>query len=245
MNRQEYLTTLEKALKDAGVQESAEILEEYAEHFDMKAVDGYGEEEIAVRLAPPEDIAGQFKEMERRDSRSAGGAAKVVLTIGCVLADIAIAPLFLVLYAWALVFGVFSIACACAGTLIIAGFDNIALYGLSVHLPTLPYISAVFLGISLFALAVLSAVWTEFCRLYITQMLKAYARWHTNTLGSSDSILPPLPLYPWVSAKKRRIMRTLALVSLVVFAIVFVVGFASMVIAARSVQPWHVWGWFE
>ena len=48
MNKQEYLMGLEKALKAAHVRDSADILEEYGEHFDMKLQDGFGEEEIAA-----------------------------------------------------------------------------------------------------------------------------------------------------------------------------------------------------
>jgi uncharacterized membrane protein len=252
MNRQEYLSALEKALTAAGVRDNAEIIEEYAEHFKRKSADGYSEEETAARLAPPEEIAEQFSEIgtgettgkSGRSGRS-GSITRVFSTIAVVFLDIMIAPIFIMLYAWTFTFGVFTATCALTGALCILVGHSLSIGdALVLQIPQMPYISAVLAGITMLALMLISAVGTEYCRLYVSQMLKKYARWHNNVL-SNKGISPPLPLHPWITAKKSRIMRTITLISLVVFVIALVAGLASMMIAARSVEPWHVWHWFE
>ena len=111
-------------------------------------------------------------------------------------------------------------------------------------IPDMPYICALLLGISLLALAVMSVIGTEYCRLYITQIVRVYARWHKGVCGKSD-VSPPLPMHPVMNPKRRRIMRSIALIAIVVFAVAFIAGLGSMMIASGSIQPWHVWHWFE
>ena len=42
----------------------------------------------------------------------------------------------------------------------------------------------------------------------------------------------------------RRHQRRLALISLALFAVCFVLSYVVCAISAGSVQFWHVWGWF-
>ena len=242
MTRDEYLAALDRALIAVGVRDRADILEEYSEHFDMKVADGYGEEEIAARLASPEEIAGQYKEITQEGGGKTGGiATRIIMVIGVVFADIFAGAFLIILYAWVIGLGVVSLSSAVAGVFTLTG--NNVVRGV-VIIPDMPLISALLLGAALLALAVLFAVGTENCRLYVTQMLRAYARWHKNTLSKSGRVAPQLPLQPWISQRKRKVMRIILIVSLVVFAIAFLSGLGSMIIAAGSLEPWHVWGWF-
>ena len=245
MNKHEYLCELEKELKSAGVRDCADIIEEYAEHFDLKAADGFGEEEIAARLAPPAEIAGQYKEI---GAKSCGGtgpvAARIMKTIGVIFTDIIVAPIMIILYAWVFTLGVFSLSSLIVGGSLAAWVGQFTQDNPYIHIPPMPYICSLLLGISLLALAVLAAVGTEYCRLYVSQMLRKYARWHKNVLGKGH-ISPPLPLHPWITPKKRRIMRGITLIMVVIFAVAFVAGLGSMIILSGSLEPWHVWGWFR
>ena len=247
MNKQEYLIALEKSLTAAGVRDNADILEEYAEHFKRKSADGYSEEEIAARLAPPGEIAGQFSDINPKVStKTSGKIGKAFLTIGVILIDIIVAPIFVMLFAWTFTFGIFALVSAAAGVICAVVGHSMSLGdGLVLQIPQMPHISAVLIGITVFALGLISAIGTEYCRLYVSQMLRKYMRWHSNVLSKSKSVSPPLPLHPWITPKKGRAMRTITLVSLVIFVIAFVAGFISMMVAARSVEPWHVWHWFE
>lgn len=241
MNRQEYLYELEKALKAAHVRDCADILEEYAEHFDMKLQDGYGEEEIAARLASPRDIAAQFADI--KPPGGAGVGSRIIRGTGLGFIDIVVVGAFITLYGWVVALGAFAVACLGAGIFTIAGISSIAPGG-TVPIPEMPFVCALFLGLALLALAVLSAIGTEYCRLYITRLARVYFRWHKKVM-SRDGTRPPLAMHPQIKAKKRRIMRNVALVSLLVFALCFIAGLCSMMIASGALEPWHVWHWFE
>jgi len=245
MNKNDYLFELEKALREAGVRDCEDIIEEYAEHFKMKTADGYGEEEIAARLAPPEEIAGQFREFGHQGvSKTGGMAVRIFTTIGVVFSDVIAAPILIVLYLWVITFGVFALVCAITGVTLAAGLTQLSVGSSYINIPPMPYICSLFIGITIFALAVISAVGTENCRLYVTQLLKKFVRWNKNLLGKKGPVSPPLPLHPWITARKRRVLRMMALISLVTFIIALIASIGSMIIEARSIEPWHVWGWF-
>ena len=244
MNKQDYLLALEKALVSAGVRGHADIIGEYGEHFDMKVSDGYGEEEIAARLASPAEIAEHYREADL----SKGGVKfvvdpiRILKIVGVMLADFVAGAFLIIMYAWVATLGVFSLVSAASGVLIVSG--NIP-ERFSWVIPELPFICAVFIGVACLVLGFASAVGTEYCRLYVTQMLRAFLRWHKNVMGTSGVKLPPLPLHPWVEPRKRRVLRSIALFSIAIFFIAIVAALASMFFIARSFEPWHVWGWFE
>jgi uncharacterized membrane protein len=240
MNKQEYLTKLEKELKSAGVSDCWDIIEEYSEHFEMKTADGYGEEETAAKLGVPEDIAKQFREIKTEYVRNNG--QKAIIATGLVSADVVITPLFAFLYAWVVTLGTAALTFLTVGAVMIT---NAGIGAGVVRVPDMPYGCAMLLGVSLLALAVLSGIGTEYCRLYANQLLKVYIRWHKVMWSGMTGVTPRLSLHPVIHCKKRRIMRTVSLVSLPVFAVTFVLGLITMMLAAGSLEPWHVWGWFQ
>ena len=240
MTKLEYLNELERALKAAGVRDCADIIEEYSEHFDMKAGDGYGEEEIAARLASPMEIAGQFREIGAGGGQNTAG--KALAAAGLVFLDLFAGAWFIMMYAWVVALGAVAVACAAAGVFVITGIP--VTVGGVVLIPYMPYICALLLGIALLGMAVLSAAGTEYCRLYVMQMFRVYARWHGIILGKNEGLLPPLSVHPVIKPKKRRLMRSITLVSVTVLAVTLIAGLGSMMIAAGSLEPWHVWQWF-
>jgi len=240
MTKQEYLAALEKALQSNGMGDCADILEEYELHFDLKTADGYGEEEIAARLGTPKEIAAQFKET----GPEAGGRTgnKIVSAIGLFFADIFAGSIFLILYVWLIVLGVLSLAFVAMGVMTIIG--GIAVFGL-VLIPPMPFLSGLLLGIMFFAMAILTALGLEYCRLYTRQLLRAYVRWHKAVWSGSLGQMPPVQKHPTIVPKKRRIMRGITLVALMAFIVTLIVGTVSLMLAAGSFEPWHVWGWFR
>ena len=244
MNRHEYLTALEKALKAKGVRDYNEIIEEYAEHYDLKSADGYTEAEITSRLAPPEEIAQQWSDISTKKESKIG--QQIAAGIGFFFLDACLGiPIFISLYAWILSFAATTFAFALSGLVMALGIDRI--YPLSEYVNVgfvMPYISSLFIGVALIALTVLVAIGTEYCRLYTNKLLAAYLRWHKTVLSGTTRNLPPKPIHPVIAPKKRRFMRNSILVSVLVFAISSMVAYASMVIASGSFEPWHIWAWF-
>ena len=232
MTKNEFMTELTSELNKRKISDTADILEEYEQHFSFKLADGYTEEEIAAKLGNPAILAAQF-----------GGTEKKT-------------PSFALAWLWLidLFFGIFAILLMAFGAVLAACVISFGLTGICltgnftelpfVTLPTMPYQCSLILGISLIALCALSVagcIWYfAFCR----QIFRAYGRFHQNTLAPcrGSAVLPALPIVP--QFKKKRYLRTFALAALLVFAITFVLGFAACVISAGSFEFWHTWGWF-
>ena len=238
MTKNEFMTRLTSELRKRNVADAADVAEEYEQHFAFKLTDGYSEEEIAARLGKPEELAAQF------ESAPQAGAKK----------SAALTWLWLV---WIdLVFGFFAVLLVSFGVVLASCVLSFGLVGVClvgnlgtlpfVTLPPMPYWCGAILGLSLLALCVLSVVgciwYFAFCR----QIFRAYGRFHQNTLAQShgSAALPALPVAPQFAPKKRRQLRTTALVSLALFAACFVLAYAVCCIAAGSFEFWHVWGWF-
>lgn len=233
MKRSEYLQSLEHALRANRVEDIEDILAEYRQHFDFKTADGYTEEEVAARLEKPERIAALFANADGGLPRKKGRA---VLIAGLSLADVFVTLFFIVLFGGVIALGVFSLTLAILGVCLIAG-QNIA--GL---IPPVPYVPALVTGISFAAMAVFSGIGTLSCWLNFAQLIRAYLRWHKNTLSSGN--YPPLTTYATLSNAFRRRLRTVSLVAFVIFGFCFVAGL-FLLFAAAGFQPfWHAWHWF-
>ncbi|WP_425447425.1 HAAS signaling domain-containing protein [Dethiothermospora halolimnae] len=61
MNKEKFLQSLSKELKDISKEEREDVLFDYREHFDIGLKDGRSEEEISKSLGNPKKIAKQIK----------------------------------------------------------------------------------------------------------------------------------------------------------------------------------------
>lgn len=238
MNKQSYLNELQNQLKSNNVEDIEEILAEYDVHFTRKMADGYTEEEIAAKLGMPKEIAGQFASV--RDKKEKHGAQKAIVGTGLVFADIFVVSFFLLMISWVLVLGSTALAFGISGVCL---FLKPVLPAGIVHLPEIPYVGGVILGVALIALGILFAMLTIYSYALTGQMGRAYMRWHKNTM--SDGKYPPISIHPMLKDTKRRRLRTIALIALVVFGISFIVGYIVLASSAGALEFWHVWHWFE
>ena len=233
MTKNEFMTRLTNELHKRNVADSADVAEEYKQHFAFKLADGYSEEEIAARLGVPEELAAQFESAPNTAPHRC--AVLTWLWLG-----------------WAdLFFGIFAVLLLSFGMVLVScvlsfGLTGVCLVGNLgqlpvVSLPPMPYWCGAILGLSMLALCALSVVGYIWYFALCCQMFRAYGRFHHNALGSA---LPGLPIAPQFAAKKRRQLRRAALISLLLFAVCFVLGYGACTLSAGSFQFWHVWGWF-
>lgn len=235
MNKNEYLSALEKELKSRNVGDISDILAEYNQHFENKMTDGYGEEEIAAKLEKPQTLATQFKNSAAYD----GKAAKIALITGAAISDIFSVMFFLLLFSWLILIFAATIAFLGTGAILIINGNVAAL------IPKMPYIGKLFIGISLIALSASSAVATIYCYYFFKQLLKSYIRWHKNLLCSGGlALYPPLAKYPQLPLKLKRNLRNILLFSIIIFIIFFILGYITLSIMAKSFEFWHLWDWF-
>ena len=113
-------------------------------------------------------------------------------------------------------------------------------------IPPVPYWCGAVFGLSLAALAVLSVVGCIYFALFIRQLMRSYGRFHQNTIAaaSGGAVLPSLAVYPQLPVKVNSRIRSVALFSLALFAVCFILGMIMSMISAGAIEFWHAWGWF-
>ena len=235
MTRNEFIAKLSEVLKKLSIPDAEEIINEYEQHFAFKMADGYSEEEIAAKLGDPVALASQFQSEGKKH-----GGRKITAVIGLGFIDIFAGMFFVLLLAWEAVMAVFSLSTAVVALCLLVGTNPGSL------LPPMPYGIAIVFALSLAALAVLAAVGAIYFAAFIRQLMRAYGRFHKNTLdaASGRAPLPSLPIYPRLPGKANRALRFVALVSLALFTATFVLGAVLSMLISGSLEFWHAWGWF-
>ena len=238
MNRKEFIETLTKKLRENNIHDLEEIIAEYEEHFSFKLADGYSEEEIAVKLGNPGELALQYA--PGNNDKKTGGKKAIIIT-GLVFADIFVGTFFALLIAWIMVIGAFAIASATIGVCYMAGVNIFS------FIPPIPYFwCRILYAVVCISLAVLSGVGTIYCASFCRQLMRAYGRYHKNCISaaSGKAVLPSLAAHPQFSMKTQRMLRQIALISLAVFAVTFVLAYVLSAVAAGAFEFWHEWNWF-
>lgn len=237
MKKTEFLAGLAEELKRRNVADAADILEEYAQHFDLKLADGYSEEEIAARIGDPAMLAAQFG---GEDAPVRQKGSRPLTVAGLCIADVFAGLFFLLLAGFGLVLAAAALSFAAAAVCLLGGVNVCGL------LPAMPYWCGAVLALALAALAVLFAAGCVYYAAFLRQLLRSFGRFRHNALAnaSGEAALPSLPINPQFPAKARRCLRTAALIALALFAACFVLGYVVCALSAGSLQFWHVWGWF-
>jgi len=237
MTKNEFLSKLADELKKNKIADTEEIISEYEQHFAFKMADGFSEEEIAAKLGNPAALASQFESVSE-DKKY--GSRKIVTMIGLCITDFFTGVFFVLLMAWEIIMAAFSVCNAVIAACLFGGFSPWSL------IPPMPYWCAVVFGLSLAALAVLSAAGCIYFAAFIRQLMRSYGRFRQNTIASASggAVLPSLAIHPQFPVKTNRRIRSVALFSLALFAACFVLGMIISMISAEALEFWHAWGWF-
>ena len=242
MTKNEYLALLALELNKRNIRDVEEILSEYEQHFAFKLSDGYTETEIASRLESPLEIAAQFsgeEETAGTEPKTVHAQKKInrgLIIVGLGFAALLLAMVIVPLYLWTLSLAMGAVGLVAGGGAIGAGMLP---GGLA---PPMPFPAQLIFGLAIIALGVLLFIGALIFLRLTSQLCRAFARFSQNSL--SDGALPPKPLTPQFSHKTRRRMRTIALIAMAVFGILFVVGFVFLVLHTGSFEFWHVLEWF-
>jgi uncharacterized membrane protein len=237
MGKQNWIKELTGYLNAQNADDIDEIISEYDEHFARKAADGYSEEEIAIKLGNPKDIAAQYVQMKEKAEKRKSN--KVLVGTGLFFADLFTVPFFVVMYAWIAVLGAASIATGAYGVCLMV---KPVLWFDSIIFPPIPYIGGLIWGVMMIAFGVLAAAVMLYCCALTVQMGRAYARWHKNAMN--DGKYPPYSMHPMMKDRLRRRLRSVSLIALIVFGATFIIGFVVLAASAGALGFWHVWNWF-
>ncbi|MFH1881040.1 MAG: DUF1700 domain-containing protein [Bacillota bacterium] len=238
MTKHEFLSTLEKQLKQREIGEIEDILQEYGEHFAFKMKDGYTEEEIAAKLGDPQAIAAQYDAAASPPKRNTG--LKIIAGTGLGFADIFSFSFLLALYAFSFVFAALASACLAVAVSYLFGLNP---YGI---LPLMPYHCAAIFAVTLLSFMALSLFGVYFWTGLVTQLTKSYLRYRKNFMAaaSGSARLLPYPVRMQMPPKVWRTLRKLLLISLCVFVFSFTAAYVVCAISAGALGWWHAWNWF-
>ena len=236
MTKTNFLECLKRELTRNNVADISDIIAEYEQHFAFKLTDGFSEEEIAAKLGNPVQIATQYgTEVENTNPQN-----KCTVTIGLCLMDLAVGIFFILLIAWAIVMAALALSSL---TLSVSLVLDIGPWS---QIIPMPLGVAILLGIALAALSILSAVGTVYYSVFVRRLMRVYGRFHHNTMAAAigKPVLPPLSVYLNFQPKTKRFLRSLALISLSMFAVFAVLAMIVSMICSGSIEFWHTWGWF-
>lgn len=237
MTKNEFMMRLTKELHKRNVADAADVTEEYEQHFAFKLADGYSEEEIAAKLGDPGALAAQFGETDEPKQKS---GSKPLVAVGLCFADLFAGLFFALLAAWEIVMAVASLSFA---TLTVCLLGGLNIYNL---IPSMPYWCGAILALSFAPLAVLIAVGCFYYAAFLRQLVRSFGRFQHNALAgaSGGATLPALAINPQFSAKTKRRLRSVALVSLALFVACFMLSYIVCSLSAGALEFWHTWGWF-
>lgn len=237
MTKNEFITQLATELHKNNIADADDVIAEYEQHFAFKQADGYSEEEIAAKLGNPTALAAQFGETVAPKHKK---GSKPLVIVGLCIVDMFAGLFFVLLAAWEIVMVAASIS--------FAGLTVCLLCGLNIHnlIPTMPYWCGAILAFSFAALAVLMVVGCVYYAAFLRQLVRSFGRFQHNALAgaSGEGTLPTLAINPQFTPKSKRRLRSVALVSLALFAACFVLSYIVCSLSAGSFQFWHTWGWF-
>lgn len=237
MTKNEFLSKLNVELTKNNIPDAADIISEYEQHFAFKLADGFSEEEIAAKLGDPAGIAAQY---EQGNETKPGRGQRVATIVGLCFADLFAGIFFVLLVAWGVVMAALSLTCASSAVCLFGGLNIYAL------IPPMPYWCGAIFGLSLAALSVLAAAGCIYYAAFVRQLLRSFGRFQQNALATASgaAMLPPLAFNPQLSAKSSRRIRSIALISLALFTVCFILAYITCALSAGSLEFWHIWGWF-
>jgi len=236
MTRNEYLAALENELTKRQIGDTADIVEEYEQHFAFKLADGFSEEEIAAKLGDPAEIAAQYEPIDTQKPKGRKKGAGLI----AVLKVIAVSPAFLVAFIWVAALAVASFGIVFVGACLIAFplFPQGTLI-----IPYMPYWSGAILGAAVIALGGLMTSLTVWCGALTAKLMRAFSHSQKSLLSGKKS--PPYVVFPIMVGKRRRRLRRFTLILVALFVVFFTAAFTLMCIQAGALGFWHAWGWFN
>jgi hypothetical protein len=239
MNKQDFMTELEKHLKERNVSDFADILIDYEQHFLFKLADGYTEDEISAKLGQPLALAAQYTAYNQQKRKGRGGI-RFAAALGLFFLNMITSSAILAFLAWVIALGISTIGFLAAGLTLLAGLNPAEL------LPYMPRTGEVIISIVLLSLTTLAAMAAIYCWRFVIQITKANWHWNGRCLAKAGNrpVKPSIAATPQFTPSARRVMRRITSAALVVFAISLIAGYIVLALRAGAWEFWHVWGWF-
>lgn len=126
MTKLDFLEKLKTELNRKNISDTADIIEEYEQHFAFKLADGYSEEEISAKLGDPKGIAAQYDVSQA----TGNGGKKIITAIGLGVADFFFSIHCILLFAWEIVMVTLAVSCGTAAVCLIGNLGELSVVSL-------------------------------------------------------------------------------------------------------------------
>ena len=136
------LIGIQYELHKRNVADSADVAEEFEQHFAFKLADGYSEEEIAARLSVPEELAAQFESAPNTAPRHSA----VLTWLWLSWADLFFGIFAVLLLSFGIVLASCVLSFGLTGVCLVGNLGQLPI----VSLPPMPYWCGAILGLILF-----------------------------------------------------------------------------------------------
>ncbi len=197
MNREEFMTTLEKHLDSVSIQEKREIIEDYTAHFEAGRAAGQTEEAIASELGDPEEIAGMYKtELSVRPAvkqqavpkdTSGSDIAKMVLVIIALLLFNGMIMLPFISTVLGIVISLFATAVVLVLTGLVLGVGAFFSAPFMVFVKPIFGILGLFLGgVAMVSFGVLMFIGMVYASKWLIKLLVAYAKFNYKLVKEAE-----------------------------------------------------------
>ncbi|MBR6739773.1 MAG: DUF1700 domain-containing protein [Clostridia bacterium] len=233
MNKQEFMELFSSELETLGVEDRADIIAEYENHFAFRLADGYTEEEIAARLGDPKLLALQFDSEPPERSAPRRIAACFIAALSDVLALV----LGAVLTAWIVVMGAISVASVTLGFCLALNVNVFDLF------TEVPYVNCLLFGLSFIFFGIFGASCSVFCTMYALQWVRVYRRARARIFSGSS--LPEKSAHPALGRPLTMTLSLTAMISLAAFGVLFIVSFVILALHEGNIAFWQNLGWFN
>jgi uncharacterized membrane protein len=228
MDKNKFLRTLSAGLMKHGIDDYADIIRDYENHFDSELAKGKTEEEIARELGDIKQIIKEYVQNYDKPKQ------KPIIILGLTLQDLFLIPLMILLYAVFIVLAVGALGFFALGIYLLLGMKSFAFIPqLMLPLNFLYGLSCFTLAGSLFGLSMLYFV-------YINKAVRASIMWQKSLLseryGGVTDYVPPIDVKNY---KKITVYGGIAFLAL------FIITYVVSALMAGSFQFWHTWHWFD
>ncbi|NLV26011.1 MAG: DUF1700 domain-containing protein [Methanomicrobiales archaeon] len=193
MLKDEFLRQLELSLAGMSDENKKDIISDYAEHYEIGALNGRSEEEISLGLGDPRSIGKEYSALilvkRAEETPSAGGIGRAILaTLGLGLFN-----LIIVLLPFLFIIGILAIllilffSIACSGPILI-GCAVLELIGIFPEDLPISSLGAIFIGVGMTCMGLLGILGEFWLARILYHLAIRYLKWNIAVIHGSEKI---------------------------------------------------------
>ncbi|WP_163249380.1 DUF1700 domain-containing protein [Clostridium niameyense] len=230
-----YLDAMQYELSKNNVTDIEDIIDQFKEHFDLKMLDGYTEQEIIKQLLNPKELALQYEDdsyskksvITNSIKNGSIGVMKIILLI---IPYMAIIPTLISVYITVFCGFIISFSGVLAAFSMLSGIT----FGGVVSVPHFPIVQNTLVALICLCLSVCLVPLTYIIIKYLNRISLKFANWTVSFISGKYRL--PVLMNKVIKPQKGRVLRNIILVSLFISLILFVALILSMLLQYGSVS---------